>query len=79
MKALLTVILLAVLSGCAANNADKAPIYYGVMCFVEDNGKAPTEYGMAKVRFQYDETHKQIVLRQSFIQSYDKNQCLVLH
>ena len=79
MRILLATILLAVLSGCASNNAEKAPVYYGVTCFIEDNGKQPTEWGMAKVKFQYDQTHKLIVVRQSEIMSYGPNQCLVLH
>jgi hypothetical protein len=79
MKALFATVLLAVLSGCAATNADKAPTYYGVTCFIEDNGKQPTEWGMAKIKFQYDQTHKLIVVRQSSIMKYDQNQCIVLH
>lgn len=79
MKALLAAVLLAVVSGCASNNAEKAPTYYGVTCFVEENGKAPTEWGLAKIRFQYDQAHNLIVVRQSDIIKLDKNQCLVLH
>lgn len=79
MKALLSAILLTVLAGCASDNAEKAPVYYGVTCFVEENGKPPTEYGVAKIRFQYDQTHHLIVVRQSDIIKLDKNQCLVLH
>lgn len=79
MKALLATVLLALCAGCASSNAEKAPTYYGVMCFVEDNGKSPTDYGVAKVKFQYDQTHNLIVVRKSEIMKYGPNQCLVLH
>lgn len=79
MKALLTAILLTALTGCAADNANKAPTYYGVTCFIEDNGKQPTDWGMAKIKFQYDQKHNLIVVRKSEIMSYGPNQCLVIH
>jgi uncharacterized lipoprotein YmbA len=80
MKALLATLALVVLAGCSSQKPDpKAPTYQGVVCFIEKTGKAPTEWGLAEVVFQYDVTHDLIVVQQSRVRSFDKNQCIVLH
>jgi len=66
------IVLAALLTGCASRPIP--PVNYGVMCFVEPDGKT---YGVAEGKFIYDERNNRIEFTQLVVRTLPGN-CVTL-